>query len=247
MSKDIKIEQINENLFILRNVPLVYTHVRKHVERDIKKDGVVIGRAKEYEVTAIIPEDIADEWDGLGLTSPDSKKVIRKDEDKTFEDRYKMEKPDWVTDKKNFTLTFRQGATRKVDGEEVFWEDNMNARPKVEMMVDGARTNVTDKMIGNGSVGDIAIKTYQSVHGTHAKLGGIMLKDLVEVEMKSGYVDPFAEYGEAPEIPDFESSADKTTSKVESSNKEAEKLEGISDKPSSGDSNGTDFEDDIPF
>jgi len=239
MSKDMKIDKVNDNLYILRNVPLVYTHIRKYIEQDVKKDGVVVGKSKVYEVTAIITEDIADEWDGLGFLNPESKKVIRKDDDKTFEERYKMDKPSWVADKKNFTLTLRQGATRKVDGEEVLWEDNMNARPKVEMMIDGVRTNITDKMIGNGSVGDIAITTFQSSFGTHAKLGGVMIKDLVEVEIKSGYVDPFAEYGDAPAIPDFNEDNPKTDEpkKVESTNKETATPQGFED-----------FEDEgIPF
>lgn len=239
MSKDMKIDKVNDNLYILRNVPLVYTHIRKYIEQDVKKDGVVVGKSKVYEATAIITEDIADEWDGLGFLNPESKKVIRKDDDKTFEERYKMDKPSWVADKKNFTLTLRQGATRKVDGEEVLWEDSMNARPKVEMMIDGVRTNITDKMIGNGSVGDIAITTFQSSFGTHAKLGGVMIKDLVEVEIKSGYVDPFAEYGDAPAIPDFNEDESKTEEpkKVESTNKETTTPQGFED-----------FEDEgIPF
>ena len=238
MSKEMKLVKIDDENYVLKNVPVVYTSLAKPKEFT-DDDG---NTSLKYEVTALITEDIADEWDAENFKQS-SKKVGIKAGEKTFEERFKFERPEWVAEKKFFRIILRQKAQYKdkTTGEMKLWEHDKNARPKTfKMTGDNKRVDITDQMIGNGSIADVLVKVYNNTHpkygGLQASVAGIVVTDMVEMEQPTDRYDPFAAYGEV-EVPSFDDAPAKPAPQKVAS-ESAEQIPAGLD---------ADFDDDIPF
>lgn len=167
----------NINKAIVSDVVFYYTSVQKprpiYEQRDWSNPNKF-----EYLVDVVVDEDTADI---LEETFP--KGSYKKFSKEKFMERFKIEDESELPfdAKKYFVAKFKQAAQKK-DGEPI----SPQLRPRVFEMVDGKPVDVTvDKLVGNGSKGDILLRVGSNDYGTFAYLSMIKVIDMVEYEQTS--------------------------------------------------------------
>lgn len=153
---------------------LLYVQVQTPVE-NYNKDG------KEYKVSVCVDEDCADEFDSL-YPKQAAKKVKRTD----FEKQYKVAPPEG-TEKNLYVITLKKPAQfkDKETGEQKPIPEQY--RPQVFQMVDGVKTNITqDVLPANGSYGKVSIEHFENNYGAIARLGNVMVTELIPYEKSAG-------------------------------------------------------------
>lgn len=116
-----------------------------------------------------------------------------------FEDNYKITPP-YPKQDEQFILKVRTNANLRGDvpkaglfeGDEIPYE--WNTRPKAFIPVDGGVQDITmEKLISNGSKGDVSIRIIENSYGMFPQLSGILVKELIEYEQKDGDDSDFGE------------------------------------------------------
>lgn len=144
---------------------------------------------KEYSVDLIVSEDVADEWEELF-----PKNGVRKIKTEDFESIYKCPPP-FPKEKKQFVLKVRTDALFKGDVGEYKEGDlvpySFTSRPKVYIpSPSGKVEDVTmEKLVGNGSVGDVSFRIMSNDYGDFPKLSAVLVKELVKYEAKGSSSD----------------------------------------------------------
>lgn len=128
----------------------------------------------EWTVDLIVTEDTADEYDSV-FNKQSSTKISKAD----FMKRYKIENEADLPDpkaKKFFMIKVKHAAQNK-DGEAI----DPRMRPRAVEIVDGKPVDITfDKLIGNGSKGDVLLRVSSNDFGTFSYLSVVKLTDFVE-------------------------------------------------------------------
>jgi hypothetical protein len=179
---------------IIKNVPLAYVRISKPAEEYEGK--------RNYEVSAIVDEDIADEY-----KSAIPQSTVKGIKTADFESRMGFEAPN-PDDKKQYQITPRISSTfgktlnytDKKTGEQVVYEKgsevpySFRSRPKVLAPTeDGGYEDITRAGygVGNGSIGDVHVEIKQNTKGqAFAYLKGVIVTDLIKYEFEND--DPFA-------------------------------------------------------
>lgn len=159
---------------------------------------------KEFKVSFVVDEDTADLWEE---SFPKNK--ARKVKTSDFEDHFKM-KPVFPDEKNQYIITVKSDAFFKSDWKEFKEGDALpkNMGPRVyEPAADGKVREIThEKLVGNGSKGDIRFTINTNDYGSFPQLKAILVSELVPYERKinTGFgelVDdePAAEVPDVPE------------------------------------------------
>ena len=139
----------------------------------------------EWTADLVVSEDTADEYDAV-FTKQSSKKVTKAD----FMKRYKIEDEKDLPDpkaKKFFVIKVKHSAQDR-DGNDIGPDSKL--RPRAVEMVDGKPVDITyDKLVGNGSTGDVLLRVAQNDFGTFSYLNMIKLTNLIEYELSGGDAD----------------------------------------------------------
>jgi hypothetical protein len=169
----------------LRNVTLAYVKVNKAGEEYKGK--------RNYEVTAIVNEDIADDFEAKVPQSS-----IKKVKTAEFEAKYKMA-PIFPEEKNHYAITIRANSQAVKDikdkkGNLLVAKGDMipydwASRPKAILLKNskGKSEDITlaEYGIANGSVGDLAFNIGQFESTNYAQLTGLLVRDLIEYEFES--------------------------------------------------------------
>lgn len=130
----------------------------------------------EWTVDLIVSEDTADEYDAV-FNKQSSTKISKAE----FIKRYKIEDESELPDpkaKKFFLLKVKHAAQKK-DGEPI----DTRMRPRAVEIVDGKPVDITfDKLIGNGSKGDVLLRVATNDFGTFSYLSVLKVTDMIEYE-----------------------------------------------------------------
>jgi len=185
-----KLELSKGNGFV-RNATFVYTKLQDATGKHTLKYGSET--MHEYSVEAVVDEDCFDDWnENFPKNSP---KVVKTAE---FEGKYRIAPP-FPEAKKQYIIKFKADAQFSQDmkdksdptkttfrqGDYIPYE--WSIRPKVFVPVEGGVEDITaDKLVSNGSVGDVAFTIKENDYGKFPKISAILVTDLIEYEASGG-------------------------------------------------------------
>lgn len=164
---------MSNDLLKLENVYFYYVKI---AEPQVDKFDPT-GLTKKYGAAICLSKDQAKEFKRLKLN-----KTVKEFTAEEFEKTYKVAPPPEFAneDDEYFTITFSLNGTYK-DGNPIpEW-----AQPKTYLLEDGAPVDRSKTLVGNGSKGDIRVKTKQSQTGSiNTYLHSILVRDLIPVEKR---------------------------------------------------------------
>jgi hypothetical protein len=222
--------QKRDEISYIRNAHLAFVQVQKAYANK-KKEGQEMDM--EYKVSAIVTEEVADEWEEKFSKQLQSIKTDK------FEERFKFPAP-FPKEKKQYIISvaqFAQGKNKKTG--EIFDKPfYFKTRPKLYVKSEEGEVSekTMDVLVQNGSFGDVAFTFGKNPHGNFGYLKDVLVTNLIEYEASdnqsvfgttvggSSYVEP-----EKPTEPEPTKESQKVTTKQ------------VEPDPT------VDFDDDIPF
>lgn len=164
------------NRAIITGATIYYAQLQKPRPVFEQRDQGNRATKTEWTVDLIVSEDTADEYDAV-FNKQNSTKISKTE----FMKRYKIEEESDLPDpkaKKFFLIKVKHAAQNK-DGDPV----DPRMRPRAVEIVDGKPVDVTfDKLIGNGSKGDVLLRVATNDFGSFSYLSVLKVTDLVEYE-----------------------------------------------------------------
>lgn len=149
----------------------------------------------EYVVNIVVDKDTARQ---MKKEFPQNKPREVSTED--FLETYKFDPP-FPDQDDQYVFKFATATHFEKDGEKIAKPYAWSGRPKVYLPVEGGVKDVTmEKMVGNGSMGDLAFNITENSYGKSRHLLGILVKNMIELE-PTPQACPFGEVVEDDELP----------------------------------------------
>jgi hypothetical protein len=190
---------------------------------------------REWAVDCIVDKNTAKSYKKVF-----PKNVYKEIDTDEFEDKYRI-KPPFLDQDEQFILKVKANANLRTDipkaglreGDEIPY--GWNTRPKAFVPVEGGIQDITmEKLIANGSKGDVSIKIIENSYGIFPQLTGILVTELIEYEQNVNDSD----FGE---VIGGLNPGNGNIKQVATENEEVASNPGINDSPTN------DYGDGIPF
>lgn len=153
----------------------------------------------EYCIDLVVTEEVADEWDEV-FVKQSSKKYSKEKFMQAFKVENEADLPDPKANK-FYVIKLKQPAQNK-SGKPIA----KSTRPRVVETVEGKPVDITfEKLIGNGSKGDVMVRVLENDYGAFSYLARVLVKDLIEFHTDD-FVDEDEEefLGGALELADYD-------------------------------------------